>query len=209
MYGSAVTHEYNPGVSDINTVVVLKDNAVQTIEKCLLTVKKWGKRRVSIPFFMTRDFIADALDSYPIEFLDIQTNYRILQGEDPFEHLDIKREHLRLQCERELRGVSIHLRKEFMESNGNPAKLRGLLFASMKRLLPVFKAITALNGKAVPKIRGDVVMAVEDIYNLGASVFSEAAQLNKISKPKDGWTKLFDRYVATIDKIIENIDKKQ
>jgi hypothetical protein len=96
-----------------------------------------------------------------------------------------------------------------MESNGNPAKLRGLLFASMKRLLPVFKAITALNGKAVPKIRGDVVMAVEDIYNLGASVFSEAAQLNKISKPKDGWTKLFDRYVATIDKIIENIDKKQ
>jgi hypothetical protein len=209
MYGSAVTHEYRPGISDINMVIVLKDDSFPTIEKCMRTVKKWSNRRVSIPFFMTKDFITSALDSYPIEFLDMQTNYRILHGEDLFAHLDIKREHLRLQCERELRGIAIHLRKEFIGCGGNPARLRGLLSASTKKLLPLFKAIVALSNKAVPKLRGDVIMAVEDIYNLGASALSEVAHLSKQSKTKNEWTALFDGYAKIIDLIIVKIDKNE
>jgi predicted nucleotidyltransferase len=207
MYGSAVTHEYRPGISDINTVVVLKDHSIERIQKCLRVAKKWAGRKVAVPFFMTKPFISFSLDSYPVEFLDIQSNYRVLFGEDVFAQLDIQRDDLRLQCERELRGISIHLRKEFVQCYGNPGTLSHLLHASMKKLLPVFKAVLRLNNKPVPKMKNDVIMAIEDLYNLGVSALSEALQPNRLARAKQDYSSLFDKYSKTIDALIERIDR--
>jgi Nucleotidyltransferase domain. len=206
MYGSAVTHEYRPGISDINTVVVLKDYSIERMQKCLQIAKKWARRKVSVPFFMTKRFILSSLDSYPVEFLDIQLNYRVLYGEDVFAQLDIKRDDLRLQCERELRGISIHLRKEFVQCCGNHRILAHLLHVSMKRLLPVFKALLKLNNKPVPKMKNDVIMAIEDLYNLGVSALSEVLQSTRHATAKHAFELLFDRYSKTIDTLIDHID---
>ena len=208
MYGSAASHEYQPGISDINTVIVLNEDSVPILEKCIDTATKWAKRRVAIPFFMTRHFIESAIDSYPVEFLDIRSNYRILFGEDFFAHLDIQREHIRLQCERELRGIAIHLRKEFIRCAGKSAHLQQLLVISMKKLLPVFKAMVVLNNKPVPKLRGNVIMAIEDIYNLGVSALSDAALHPIAANPEAGWAEMFDKFTKTIDKLITVIDGK-
>ena len=208
IYGSAASHEYRPGISDINIVVVVKDDSIPVLEKCIPTAHKWSGRGVSIPFFMTREFIASAIDSYPIEFLDIQSNYRILHGEDLFAHLDIKREHIRLQCERELRGVAIHLRKEFIRCAGKDRNLKELLAAAMKKLLPVFKAMIVLNAKPVPKLRGDVIMAIEVLYNLGASALSGAAHVSDKKAPTGGWSGLFNNFTHIVDTLIVVIDRK-
>jgi predicted nucleotidyltransferase len=206
MYGSAVTHEYRPGISDINIVVILKDNSIEHVKKCCQAAKKWRKRNVTTPFFMTPEFIASAVDSYPVEFLDIQTSHRILFGEDFFSHLEIDRSNLRLQCERELRGVSIHLRKAFVESAGKDSAIAAMTTASLKKLLPVFKATLRLNNKPIPKIRSDVIMAIEDLYDLGASALSHLLNLNRQgTKPKQ-FEELFDRYGKTIDTIIGRVD---
>jgi hypothetical protein len=207
MYGSAVTHEYKPGISDINIVLILKDDSIQSISKCSTVAAKWNKSRVSIPFFMTGKFIASALDSYPVEFLDIKSNYRIIYGEDLFEHIDIKREHLRLQCERELRGISLHLRRSFIEYGHNSKALVHLLTVSFKKLLPVLKAMILLNDRHIPKLRSDIVMAIEDIYNLGASALSEIMHPAGKNGNSGYWNDLFDRYAKTIDNLIDNIDK--
>jgi predicted nucleotidyltransferase len=206
MYGSAVTHEYRPGISDINTVVVLKDYSIEHIQKCLKTGKKWTRRKVAVPFFMTKEFIVSSLDSYPVEFLDIQLNYRVLHGEDVFTQLDIKRDDLRLQCERELRGISIHLRKEYVQCEGNQDTLSHLLRASMKKLLPVFKAMLRLNNKPVPHMKNDVIMAIEDLYNLGISALSDALQSTRHASAKYNFDSLFDKYSKAIDTLVERID---
>jgi len=208
MYGSAATHEYRPGISDINIVVVLKDDSIPILEKSADTVKKWSKRKVSIPFFMTKEFIDSAIDSYPVEFLDIQSNYRILHGEDFFAHLDVKREHIRLQCERELRGIAIHLRKEFIRSAGSAGQLKLLLSLTMKKLLPIFKSMIVLNDKPIPKLRSDLIMTIEDLYDLGASALSDVAHIRDGSKPSAGWSLLFDKFIKTVDRLITVIDRK-
>jgi hypothetical protein len=205
MYGSAVTHEYKPGQSDINIIVVLKDNSLALLKNLTPIATQWKKRNVAIPFFMTRDFIAQAVDSYPIEFLDIQLNHRILFGEDYFSHLSIERENLRLQCERELRGVAVHLRKEFVSSGGKEAFLNNLARASMQKLLPVFKALLRCFNRSVPKFRGDVVMATEDVCNLKASSLTELLNLN--NKTKKNYDQLFENYLNSIDKIIHLVDR--
>jgi predicted nucleotidyltransferase len=207
MFGSAVTHEYRPGISDINMVIVLREYSIARIRSSIATAKKWAKRNVTVPFFMTKEFIAHSLDSYPIEFLDIQSNYRVLFGEDVFSQLDIKRSDLRLQCERELRGISIHLRKEFISSGGNSRVLFKLLNASLKRLMPVFRAMLKLTDKSVPNMKSDVIMAVEDRFNLGASALSHALELDRLTTNGGGALgDFFDKYAKAIDALIESID---
>ena len=206
MYGSAVTHEYRPGVSDINMVIVVRDYSIKRIQSSIAQSKKWAKRKVTIPFFMTKEFIARSLDSYPIEFLDIQSNYRVLFGEDVFSQLDIKRDDLRLQCERELRGISIHVRKEFIASGANNRVLFQLLGVSLKKLMPVFRAILKLGNKSVPNTKSDIVMAIEDQFNLGASALSHAFELVR-GKPAIGpLVEFFDTYVMALDSLIASID---
>jgi hypothetical protein len=206
MYGSAVTHEYRPGTSDVNIIVIIKDNSVEQLTKCIRVAQKWLRRKVAIPFFMTPEFIVSALDSYPVEMLDIQSAHRILFGEDYFSNLEIDRDDLRLQCERELRGVSIHLRKEFVGSAAKSFHLGAVALASMKKNLPVFKALLRLNNKPVPKIRSDVVMAIEDLYGLGASALSGILNLDRQGKRPKLDAGSFEAYSKTVDSLIVRVD---
>jgi hypothetical protein len=205
LYGSAVTHEYRPGISDINSILVLRTDAIENLAKCLPVSCKWQKRKVAVPFFMTPDFIAAAVEWYPVEFLDIQTGYRVLFGEDYFSHLEIDREKLRGQCERELLDVSVNVRREFVGGGGKGPMLEALAAASMKKLLPVFKALLRLHTLPVPKIRSDVVMAIEDLFGLGASALSGVLAKENQGKRSPMTLGLFENFSATIDLIIARV----
>ena len=205
MYGSAVTHEYKPGTSDINIAIVLDDNSITQIAQCITLQKKWAKKRVSTPFFMTEQYINNSCDTYPIEYLDMRSNYRMLFGLDVLEQLEIKREHIRLQCERELRGASIHLRRSYVQCAGNNNMLSDLLNASIRRLMPVFKGLLALNGQSLPKSKSDIISSLEDAYDLGISSLSDI--FNSDNKNlKQRYAQLFDTYVTDVDKLIKAVD---
>ncbi len=201
MYGSAVTHEYTPGVSDIDIAVVLTDNTITHIARCIPIQKKWIKMGVSTPLFMTAEYIRKSLDTYPIEFLDMQSNYRVLHGDDLFMGLEINREHLRHQCERELKGVAIHLRKGYVRSLGNPKELHALLETSLSALFPVFKAILVLSGRAIPSTRSDIVSAIEDFQNFGVSALSDImhADAREIRKR---YERIFEDYTGIVDSLV-------
>jgi len=205
MYGSAVTHEYKPGVSDINIAVVLEDNSIAQIGKSLALQKKWHKRGVATPFFMTVRYIRSSCDTYPIEYLDMRSNYRVLYGDDVLQQLELVQEHIRLQCERELRGAAIHIRRSFVQCVGNNKLLSELLSVSIRRLLPVFKGLLVLKGKSIPKSKSEIIATVEDVYSLGASALSNI--FNSIHKKMSReFDTLFDQYANNIDTLIEAVD---
>jgi predicted nucleotidyltransferase len=206
MYGSAVTHEYRPRHSDINTLIVLDTCEISDLAKCLGIAGKWLGKKVAIPFFMTKEYIATALDSYPIEFIDMRSNYKVLFGEDVLARFNIKKEHVRLQCERELRGIALHLRREYVRTHNGRVALSLLLAASVKRLLPIFKALLVLNDRQIPKLKSDIIMAVEEQYNLGVSVFTEL--FGPVSRPLGArpYGELFTTYAKTIDSLIATVN---
>jgi len=205
MYGSAVTHEYNPAVSDINIAIVLDDNSMEQVSKCLSICKKWARRRVSVPFFMTRDYIQRSLDSFPVEFLGIQHDYRVLYGDDVFAAIQIDREHLRIQCERELKGAALHLRSEFIRGMGLPRRIHGLFISSIRSLLPVFKALLVLAGRQIPTTKADIIAAVEDLYRLEASVLWKVYDAG-MRRPRRSYGDLFEKYVHAVDTLVAGID---
>ena len=205
MYGSAVSHEFRPGKSDINTLLVLKDNSIKRIHECTGFQKKWYSQGVAIPLFMTREFIRSSLDTYPIEFLDIQSNYRVLYGEDVLSGIKLEKEHLRLQCERELKGIALHLRTEYLRVAGRSKDVESLLSASVRKLIPIFKAVLVLNDRKIPGAKSEAISCVEDLYSLGASALSDV--FFKSQQFRDNYVELFDRFAGVIDVITLHVDE--
>jgi predicted nucleotidyltransferase len=208
MYGSAVTHEYRPGESDINMLIVLKNFEISELRKSFGVTRKWHLKKVTVPFFMTAGYIASSLDTYPIEFIDIRSHYKVLYGDDMLARLDIKKEHLRIQCERELKGIALHLRREYVRTNGNKKILRRLLTASVKTLLPVFKALLVLNDRPIPNLKGDIIMAIEDLYNLGISVFTELFVPGAGPGQNSSLDEFINQFSKTIDTLVVVINKE-
>jgi hypothetical protein len=206
MYGSAVSHEYKPGISEITILLILKSDAIECVKRCLVVAQKWRKRKVAVPLFMTPASIESAAGFYPVEFLDIQTNHRVLMGEDYFSRLDIGGNSLRLQCQRDLRDVSAALRRRFVGGGGKDSAVRAVMRESMEKMLPVFKAILRLNNKSIPKIRSDLVMAVEDVCGMGASAFSAMLNLERGGRQPGHFRTLFEDYATAVDTLIERLD---
>jgi predicted nucleotidyltransferase len=205
LYGSAVSHEYRPGKSDINVAVILSDNEVSTISQITPYMNYWSKRGLATPFFMTKSYITESLDTFPIEFLDIKNAHRVLFGEDILSGLEIQREHLRLQCERELRGTSLHLRKAYIHSIKKPEALLDIIHISIRHLIPIFRALLVLEQRNIPATRADVVGLVEDSFNLeGGSLSCLFTQ--SIADVKKNGQVVFDRYAKAIDALIKSID---
>lgn len=203
-YGSAASHEYSAGRSDINLALFLKDNSISRLRSCVEIQKKWSRKNVSVPLFLTREYIMSSLDTFPIEFLDMQNCYRLLYGEDVLSTIEIEKSYLRLQCERELKGVMLHLRSEFIRTENRAYLIRNLLSSSMRKLIPVFKAILVLNDHKIPSTKSEIISAVEDLYGFGVSAFSDVFQLSAGNKDLSD---LFDRFTTLVDTITSYIDQ--
>lgn len=203
LYGSAASHEYSPGKSDINFALLLKDNSISRLRSCVEIQKKWSRKNVSVPLFLTREYIMSSLDTFPVEFLDMRSCYRLLYGEDILSTIEIEKGYLRLQCERELKGVMLHLRTEFIRAGNRAGSLRKLLSFSMRKLIPLFKAILVLKDHKIPSTKSEIISAVEDIFGFGASAFSDVFQSTAGNKDLSA---LFDRFTVLVDTITGYID---
>ena len=109
--GSALTLDFDPKISDINSVIVLHEMDLKFLELLAPLGRKYGKKRISAPLIMTPAYIDKSRDVFPIEFLNIKLLHHTVFGQDIFKSLDIDRSDLRHQCERELKVKLIGLRQ--------------------------------------------------------------------------------------------------
>jgi len=57
LYGSGARGEYIPKKSDINFLIVLTEVAMDRLRETFPLIRKWRKRRVNIPLFLTDEYI--------------------------------------------------------------------------------------------------------------------------------------------------------
>ncbi len=209
LYGSGAGHHYIPGKSDLNFLVILTDKGLEDLEKAMPVVAKWRKSNVTTPLFMTRDYICSSLDAYPIEFLDMKQNHVAVYGEDVLAGLEINREHLRLQVERELRGKILLLRKRFLETEGKEKEARKLIRDSLPAFLSAFRALLWLLGRDIPGDRREIVAATAAAVGVAAEVFIDCLDIRegKDHFSKADVTAVFRKYLGEIDGLCRRIDK--
>lgn len=171
LYGSAAGDDFQPGSSDINFMVVLTENGIDRIDNAFDVVKKWRKRGVAVPLFLTEDYVRSSLDVFPMEYLSFQRNHLQVFGKEIIEDLSFTPEFLRLQCEREIKGKLLLLREAFIESGGKAKALKGVIQEALPALIAIFEALLHLKEIALPEKRREIVRAAAGAFEVDSGIF--------------------------------------
>jgi hypothetical protein len=170
--GSSLTEDFQPGVSDINTVAVVDRYDLAALDAVAALVKPMSRQRLSPPLLMTPAYIERSRDVFGVEFLDFQLIHQTILGEDPFAALDVQKAGVRLQCERELKAMLVRLRQGYIASGGHHKVTRDIIAASVKGLAPLVRAMLWLKDIERPTTTDAALYraAQEFHVDLGAAV---------------------------------------
>ena len=200
LYGSAVTGEYDPKKSDLNFLIVLSEEGIEQLHLAHTLAAKWRKKRVGTPLFLTKAYIESSLDTFPIEFLNMKRSYRVIFGEDLLEKLTFKKDLIRMQCERELKGKLLLLRERYVETGGKAKELRELIAASVNTFIFVFRGLLYLLGKEVPTTKKETVSMLAKDLDFDEDLFLTLLQIRagtlKRSQPEID--DIFKKYMKQI-----------
>ena len=208
LFGSGARGDFRPKESDINFLVVVDDNSPSELAQVLPFMKKWLKKGIAPPLFLTQGYIESALDTYPVEFLNMKSAYSVVHGLDVLEPLSLDREDIRRQCERELRGKLLHLWQSFLMSGGKAKLLPDLVSNSLNAFIPIFRALLYLVDKDQGGSKETVLKEVCNHFQLDDRVFNELIQIATKRKKEstDRVKELYDHYVEAIEKLTDEVD---
>jgi hypothetical protein len=209
LVGSAVMPDYNENLSDVNSVVVLHDMDLRFIAFLAPLGRKYGRKGIAAPLVLTPAYIRDSLDAFPIEFQDFKLIHATLFGEDIFAGLDIPKQYLRLQCEREIKTKQLGLRQGYLSVLGRKKELSSLLIRSFTGSMALFRAIIFLQGKQPPLPRAEVIELFGSCCNIDMQILRGLLDLKTgRSTPSEAELhSLFERYYQSLEAVGKTVDE--
>ncbi len=205
LYGSASSGEFVPGHSNLNVLVVLKSTELSSLKKAAKIIK----RCVNLyPLFLTKDYICSSVDVFPIEFIDMQENYRVLYGEDFLKELTVDLKNLRFQCEQELKGRLLNLKQLYLRLGDRPEKLKEPLLKSFTSILHILRNALRLKGTKPAYQKEALLKELAQHFTLDRISWEKilAAKLKKIRLSTADSEQLFYALVGDLEKISKEID---
>ncbi|MBN1290890.1 MAG: hypothetical protein JXB48_03545 [Candidatus Latescibacteria bacterium] len=208
LYGPAARGETYKDTPYINFLVVVEDNTPSELARCSKYMKKWRKQLIVTPLFLDNDYITQSLDTFPLEFMDMQSAYHVISGEDVLKNLSFERSDVRNHCERELKGKLIHLRAEYLSVRGDTKLLIDLINRSLNTFRLLFSGALFLKVTKAPSDTISLLDAITQEYGLDSTLFKK---LNNVAKgvlkiDESEADKLFDLYVEELDKLSNSIN---
>jgi hypothetical protein len=209
--GSVLTQGFDPRRSRVNVLVVARSLGLEVLDALRQAIPVTKKPPHFDPLFLTRVQIEKSLDSFPIEWMDLKERHLRIEGDDIFATLEVPSTHLRLQCEHELRGRHIQLRKIFLVSAGNPDELVAVLDANASGFATLCRALIRLHGEATPADHGMVIERVADLFGLDAQGLLVAHLVRQSGRKykAEEITALYRRFLVEVDRLVNAIDGLQ
>jgi predicted nucleotidyltransferase len=207
LYGSAARGDFQEGKSDLNLAIVTDALDPRLLEALAEPIAAWMKKGHPVPTLLSRAILADSLDVFPIEALDIRTHHVVLRGGDPFADLVVRVEPLRMQCEREFREKLMRLREGYLGAHGSTAALERLLVSSYTTFLALFRAGLHLVGAPPPAGSGEVAAAFCARAGLDPAPFDAVDRLRRgAASPGLDLKTLFSTYYAQLTRAAGVLD---
>ncbi len=212
LFGSImILEDFHPGISDINTFIVLSDDSsCDEIEKIREIYKKVRHVPLAIPLILKENEVKESVDVFPIEFLEMIEKNRLVRGKDVLFALNISKEHIRRQCESELRAKIIGLRKMLFGIDDVSKNLH-ILYKSLTSTLILLKQVLRLKDIAVPETRTAIIDELERVFNRKLTgiknlyMFREKSE--KISKPNI--ERLLKNYIEELEFFSEIVNDEK
>ena len=209
LYGSAAGHDYHPGRSDINFMMVLTEGGIEELDRAFRTIGKWRKRKVATPLFLTESYVESSLDVFPVEYLNFQRNHRLVYGKNILADLALNRRFIRLQCEREIKGKLLLLRAAYLDAEGRGRAMRDLVNQSLGAFIAIFRALLYLKELDDAGGKRDVIRAVSSAFGSDQGVFEKLLDIRegKMKPGSEEMAGLFRLYLKEIRRLAKLVDE--
>lgn len=196
-FGSLARGGFQPERSDIDLVIVLRDDA-QAVLCGMGPALELARNAARIEAIVLRaDELGNAADVFPLFYDDIRGRNIVLHGKDPFAALEIHDEHRRLRIEQELREARIRLRRAVIESGTLPKSFAGALERKVKQVRGPLHALLRLRGETVGDELAEVLAAVAKRYAIDVAALSRARE--SAAPAYDALVRLLDAAIADVD----------
>jgi hypothetical protein len=197
LYGSAVRGEFLPGRSNLNILLLVSSYDSAVLKKYGALHRHWSKEQIVVPLFLTEEELHTSAAVFPLEFLEIQEQHRVLGGRDPFIGFHVKTDRLR---ETVVQGVTSHLlrlRQRYVEGSGSDDATTILLPLSITSIVPLLRGVQRLLGRPVLSHSDAVIKDVAEQLKLDLQGLLDALLLKRgqISPGPREVPRLFDRYL--------------
>ncbi len=211
LVGSVLTEDYQEKTAKIDSVIVLQKMDLAFLDILAPLGNKYGKQGFAAPLIMDPVYICNSVDVFPLEFFNFKLVHHTLYGEDLFARLEINKQELRYQCERELKGKLIWLHRIYVSAMGDRKVLADDIVRHFDGYLPLFRGILHLLGQApAAGLKG----ALDQLFKAAGAeteVFEEiyAIKRNQVQPSKEEIVQLFEKFYRATEKLAEVVDGLQ
>lgn len=210
LYGSAVRGEFLPGRSNLNIVLVVKSVKADQLKKYGALHRRWAKEQVVVPLFVTLADLPAMSLVFPLEYLEIQEQHRLLAGQDPFVGFKVDQRHLLAEVLQSLRGNLLRVRQRFIEGGGTEEAITILLPLSLTAILPVLRGAQRLLGRPVLSQGEPLLKDFETFLSVDLSGLRDAWLLKRgqISPGQKEIPRLMERYLESLERLVQAVEAR-
>jgi hypothetical protein len=208
LYGSATSPDFHPARSDVNLLLVASALPASTVRALAAawpspTIAKSPVNLVAI----TRAQLESSLDTFAMELSDVKGRGRLLAGHDVLAALRVPPEALRAQIERELRLVSVRLRRTFLNSSQDPQALSAEVHTAIGTLAGCASGLAAL-GLIGPAGTAEAALAsMARLAGVEARPFHDAWRLRHERAAASGT--LYLDLLDAVDAVMHRVDRHE
>ncbi len=208
LYGSAVRGEFLPGRSNLNIVLVVKSTKADQLKKYSALHRRWAKEQIVVPLFVTQADLPAMSLVFPLEYLEIQEQHRLLAGQDPFVGFKVDQRHLLAEVLQSLRGNLLRVRQRFIEGGGTEEAVTILLPLSLTAILPCLRGVQRLLGRPVLSQGEPLLKDIETLLSLDLSGLRDAWLLKRgqISPGQKEIPRLMERYLESVERLVRSVE---
>ena len=208
LYGSAVGEDFIPKKSNINLLLVMKEIDPPDLKMSLKLINQ-GRKKGIVPLLLTVEHMKSSTDTFPVEFLEMKDNYVLIYGKDILGELGVNSRNVRLQCEQQLKGGLIRLYQVYLEVGMKKKRIRSLLINSLTSLIPIFRSLLRLKGKALPVKKRDIISDLGKELSVNGDIFLKVLKMKEGKKVEGNLEKLFGDYIEEVEKLCIICDKME
>jgi len=209
LFGSAVSGDFHPGLSNLNLFCVLRDSSFAGLQTLAPVAKWWDGQKQPPPLCMTRQELERSVDVFTIELLDLRQHHRVLFGEDVVQSLQIPMNIHRIQLEYELREKVILLRQQYLVASDSNSRLWDLLLRSVPSFATLFRHALIALGDTEQTGRRAAVQALSKHVGFDPSAINQLMDIRerKADHKKMDLQDVFARYLAAVEKVTAAVDQ--
>lgn len=176
VYGAVARDGYQPGESEVEAVVVLKDAELETLASIARATEEARYAARIEPTVLTEAEVRDAADVFPLVFDEIQRAHILIAGRDVFDEVSVRDADRRHRIERELREARSRLRRSVLETGGAREALGGSVTRRLREVRLPLHALLRLKGIASGSELGTVVACASAHYGVDAAPLANARE---------------------------------